>query len=60
MYYWFFFYYNKVVVIIVSVFCWSVLNVVYGDCDVLILKGYYNNGRMYFGFELIVYKLLFV
>lgn len=38
MYYSFFFNYNKIVVIIVSVFSLSVLNVVYSDCDVLVLK----------------------
>lgn len=38
MYYSFFINYNKIVVIIVSVFSLSVLNVVYSDCDVLVLK----------------------
>lgn len=60
MYFCFIFNYSGIFVIIISVFCLSVLNGVCCKCDVLVLKGYYNNDRIYVDLVLIVYELLFV
>lgn len=56
----FFIKYNIIIDILVGVFCLGDLKVLCGDFDVLVLKGYYNNDRIYVDLVLIVYELLFV